>query len=167
MAVPVLRSARLTLRGFRPEDHAGLLALARDAEAMRFMHEGPPPDAEEVHRRMARVAVHWERHGYGIFAVEDAGGFAGRLGFFLPPEGSHPLLVYALARRCWGLGYATEAVRLALDWFSGAHGPCRVTGNIDPANEASARVAEKLGATRDGTAEWNGATLDQWVFLTP
>lgn len=164
MTIPVLRSARLTLRGMRAEDHADLLALARDPEAMRFMHEGATPSAADVWNRMAGALGQWALRGYGMMIAEDGEGFAGRLGFFHPYGGAHPLLVYALAPRCWGRGYATEGVRLALDWLAEAHGPYRVTGNIDPANTASAHVARKLGAVRDGTAEWAGVTLDQWIF---
>lgn len=167
MTVPVLRSARLTLRAMRAEDHADLLALAQDPEAMRFMHEGPPPSPAEVWNRMAGALGQWALRGYGMMVAEDGEGFAGRLGFFHPYGGAHPLLVYALARRCWGRGYATEGVGCALGWLAQTHGSCRVTGHIDPANLASAQVARKLGALRDGTAEWAGVTLDRWVFRAP
>lgn len=167
MTIPVLRSARLTLRGFAAEDHRHLLALAQDPRVGGFLHEGPPPSAEEVTARMTRAHAHWARHGYGMFAVEDEEGFAGRLGFFHPDGHEDPRLVYALAHRCWGRGYAAEGARLALGWLGQAHGARWVVATIDPANPASARVAEKLGGSRAGKVLWAGAELNLWVMPDP
>lgn len=162
--IPVLRSSRLVLRAIRADDHAGLLALARDPQVARHLHEGPPPSPGEVWQRMAAALGQWALRGYGVMAVDDEAGLVGRLGFFHPFELPDPLLVYALARRGWGRGYATEGARLALDYLRAAHGPRRVTSLIDPDNLASARVARKLGAVREGTAAWAGATLQVWAF---
>jgi len=106
--VPVLRTARLTLRAIRAEDHGDLLALAHDPGVMRYMHEGPPPPAGDVWNRMASALGQWALRGYGMMVVEDWEGFAGRLGFFHSYGATDPLLVYAIASRAWGKGYATE-----------------------------------------------------------
>jgi RimJ/RimL family protein N-acetyltransferase len=163
-SIPNLHTARLTLRAIRASDHADLLALARDSEVMRFMHEGPVPSAGEVWSRMAAALGQWALRGYGMMIVEDRDGFVGRLGFFHPYGAPDPLLVYAIASRAWGKGYATEGARAALDWLVEVHRPDRIAGNIDPANLASAHVAGKLGARRDGTTQWAGAVLDVWTF---
>jgi [ribosomal protein S5]-alanine N-acetyltransferase len=164
--VPVLRSFRLVLRPLCAADHAPLLAMAQDAEVTRYLHEGPAPSAEDVHGRIARAVEQWERRGYGMMAVEDAGGFVGRLGAFHPADAPDPLLVYALQRSSWGKGYATEAVPLFLDWMRTAHGSERLPAHIDPRNTASIRVAAKLGAVRSGTVDRAGSRLDLWVFPT-
>jgi RimJ/RimL family protein N-acetyltransferase len=162
--VPILRTARLTLRAIRAGDHGDLLALAHDADVMRWMHEGPPPTAGEVWSRMAGALGQWALRGYGIMVAEDREGFVGRLGFFHPYGADDPLLVYAIAARAWGKGYATEVVGTALDWIMETHRPRRIGSNIDPSNTASARVAQKLGAVREGATEWAGATLDVWAY---
>lgn len=164
--IPVLRTARLTLRAIRAEDHADLLALAHDPEAMRYMHEGPPPMAADVWNRMAGALGQWALRGYGMMVVEDREGFVGRLGFFHPYGLPDPLLVYVIACSAWGKGYATEGVREALDWMMMTHRPRRIGSNIDPDNTASARVARKLGAVAEGTTDWAGATLDVWAYYS-
>ena len=164
LKIPVLRSAHLALRAIRASDHASLLALAQDPDVSRFMHEGPPPSAADVWNRMAGALGQWALRGYGMMAVDDYSGFVGRIGFFHPYGAADPLLVYAFASRSWGRGYATESSRLILAWLAETHGPLHVAGLIDPNNTGSIRVAEKLGAIRQGTAERNGAVLDVWNF---
>lgn len=162
--VPVLQTARLTLRAIRAEDHGNLLALARDPDVMRYMHEGPPPTAADVWNRMAGALGQWALRGYGMMIVEDREGFVGRLGFFHPYDEADPLLVYAIASRGWGKGYATEGVQAALQWIMANRRPRRIGSNIDPGNAASMRVAQKLGAVPEGTTEWAGSTLNVWAY---
>jgi len=162
--VPVLRTVRLTLRAMRGDDHKDLLALAHDAGVMRYMHEGPPPTVGDVWNRMAGALGQWALRGYGMMVVEDREGFVGRLGFFHPYDATDPLLVYAIASRAWGKGYATEGARAALDWIMATHRLRRIGSNIDPGNAASVRVARKLGAVPEGTTDWAGVTLDVWAY---
>lgn len=163
-STPTLHTGRLTLRAIRGGDHGDLLALAHDPTVMRYMHEGPPPTAADVWNRMAGALGQWALRGYGMMIVEDGEGFAGRLGFFHAYGADDPLLVYAIAARAWGRGYATEGARAALDWIKAAHRPRRIGSNIDPGNVASIHVARKLGAVPEGTTDWAGATLDVWAY---
>jgi RimJ/RimL family protein N-acetyltransferase len=163
-SVPTLKSCRLVLRALRADDHPHLLALARDPDVTRYMHEGPPPSAAEVWQRMATALGQWSLRGYGMMAVDDASGFVGRIGFYHPYDLAEPLLVYAFARRNWGNGYATESVALIRDWMFTRHSLPRILSRIDPNNAASARVASKLGAVRIGTAGQADAVLDLWAY---
>ena len=165
--IPILRSPRLTLRALCAADHAALLAMAHDTEVTRYLHEGSAPSTEEVSNRIARALGQWELRGYGMMAVEDADGFVGRLGIYHPANVTDPLLVYAFCRRGWGKGYATEGVDLFRVWMHATHGMQQLVGHIDPNNTASARVAAKLGAVRDGTTIRTGNTLDVWIFRLP
>jgi [ribosomal protein S5]-alanine N-acetyltransferase len=162
--IPELCTSRLTLRAIRAEDHADLLALARDADVMRYMHEGPTPTPADVWNRMAGALGQWALRGYGMMVAEDREGFVGRLGFFHPYGATDPLLVYAIASRAWGKGYASEGAQAALDWIMATHRPRRIGSNIDPRNTASARIAQKLSAVPEGTTDWAGVTLDVWAY---
>ena len=53
-----------------------------------------------------------------------------------------------LGRAAWGHGYATEAARAAMDWSWVTLGAERLISIVHPANEASARVARRLGMER-------------------
>ncbi len=163
-SIPTLRSSRLTLRALCEADYAELVALARDPEVARYLHEGPSPSAEDVAIRVSGALRQWELRGYGMMAVEDAEGFVGRMGVYHPAEAGDPLLVYALCRRGWGKGYATEGLGLFLNWMSVHHGRRHLLAHIDPRNMASKRVATKFGAVWTGTISRGDSRLDVWTL---
>jgi RimJ/RimL family protein N-acetyltransferase len=141
--------------------------MANDAEVTRHLHEGSPPSAAEVWRRMAMALGQWGLRGYGMMAVDDSEGFVGRLGIHHPYDALDPQLSYLLCRRAWGRGYATEGAGLIRDWMFALHGPQRLISEIACENLASARVAAKLGAVKCGILVRPGATFDVWVHNAP
>ena len=148
---------RLWLRPWS-EDHLGALTvLNADPEVTHHLRDRPFSPAESA-ALSERLVVHWERYGYGPWAVvEKAGGAT--LGFV---GLSHPLFIPELAegvevgwrldRDAWWKGYATEAGREALRWAFGELALAQVISIIDPANLASVAVAVKLGMTPGRTA---------------
>jgi RimJ/RimL family protein N-acetyltransferase len=63
----------------------------------------------------------------------------------------------------WGSGYATEAARALLDYAFTDLGLDRVVAVVDPRNEASRRVAERLEMAPDGTGHYYGYDLDRFA----
>src|SRR5437867_394882 len=107
-----LRTDRLVLRPWRDEDLAPLAELAADR---RVMEDLPAPlTLPQCEALIARSRAHFERHGFGLLAVEVPGqadfiGFAGlwRAHF----DGAFSPWVeigWRLAVPHWGRGYATE-----------------------------------------------------------
>ena len=88
---------------------------------------------------------------------------AGWAGVLHPLEWPEPELAYSLDQPFWGRGIATEAVRAARDWAFARLGVVRLASFIMPDNVRSARVAEKLGAVRDGTTTIRGFQVEWWV----
>lgn len=64
---------------------------------------------------------------------------------------------YVLARRFWGHGYMTEAVRTLADWALAQPEIYRVWATCDVENLASAHVLEKAGMQREGL-------LRRWIL---
>jgi RimJ/RimL family protein N-acetyltransferase len=116
---------------------------------------------------MERVLGQWAMRGYGLFAVETEGCCAGWTGVLHPLEWPEPELAYTLDQPFWGRGLASEAARAARDWAFGQHGFSRLASFILPDNARSIRVAEKLGAVREGTVELRGFQADWWVHRSP
>jgi RimJ/RimL family protein N-acetyltransferase len=56
---------------------------------------------------------------------------------------------WTVARAHWGKGYAAEAARAAVEWAHDQLGAGHIVSLIDPGNEQSIRVAEKLGGSPD------------------
>lgn len=157
--IPILETPRLRLRPHRREDFPPCMALWADPYVTRYIG-GRPLNREEVWARFLRYAGSWHWLGVGYWAVEElsSGQFVGELGFaqnertFDPPltlldaDGrTMPELGWVLAPQFHGRGYATEAVRAALDWGDSHADASRSFCIIHPEHAASIRVAQKCG----------------------
>jgi RimJ/RimL family protein N-acetyltransferase len=102
-----------------------------------------------------------------LFAVEADGQFAGRIGVLHPLEWPEPELAYALDAPFRGRGLAREAVAAVRGWAFEQFGFTRLASFILPVNTRSARVAERLGAVKEGTIALRGFVADRWVHTRP
>lgn len=99
----------------------------------------PPPNQNH--------AGHWALKGYGSWVLtrKSDGAVLGRIGFW-NPEGWPGLEIgWRLARPAWGQGYAQEAGAAAIEWAWSALGVPRLISIIAPDNNASVRLAQRLG----------------------
>jgi RimJ/RimL family protein N-acetyltransferase len=164
--VPELRTERLLMRGFREEDLDALAEISADSEVTRWVGDPDGLSREDTWRRMAYFVGHWELRGFGQWALfeRDSGLLVGRAGL-LEPEGWPGLEVgWLVARPHWGRGYAPEAGRASLDWARDALGADHVISLIEPHNERSARVAEKLGMKVEGQTKIVNGEFDVRIF---
>jgi len=151
MAVPVLESARLRLRGHRPDDLPACAAMWGDPDVTRHI-SARPFTREEVWARVLRYSGHWTLNGFGFWLVEEkaSGRFVGEVGMMdfqrdIDPPLTDPEAGWALATWAHGRGFATEALGAALVWGDREKGLPRVSCIIDPGNAASVAVARKCG----------------------
>jgi RimJ/RimL family protein N-acetyltransferase len=150
--VPVVETERLRLRGHRIDDFDACAAMWADPVVTRYFG-GKPFSGEDVWTRLLRYVGHWSWLGFGYWAVEEkvTGQFIGDLGFadykrdLQPSIQGLPELGWVLASHVHGKGYATEAVRAAIDWGTAHFSARRTVCLIHPENRASLRVAEKCG----------------------
>jgi RimJ/RimL family protein N-acetyltransferase len=149
----ILETERLLLRPWRPEDLEPFAALNQDPEVMRFFPA--PLTPEESRARMEGARAHFDRHGWGCWAVERKGGPA-FIGFIAlgEPRFQAPFtpcieVGWRLARDQWGRGLAPEGARAALGCAFGTLGLAEVVSFTAAVNQPSRRVMEKLGMVRD------------------
>jgi RimJ/RimL family protein N-acetyltransferase len=154
---PHLDQYSLLLRHLTPDDLDVLYALYCDPEITKFIPDAPRNYAE------AKEELEWHQHGHpkhpelGLWATvhKASGKFIGRCGL-LPwsIDGVDEVEVaYTIAQKYWGQGLATEAALAIRDYAFEKLGLSRLVCLIDRENQASARVAEKMGMAFEREAE--------------
>ena len=137
-----------------------------DAEVMRHLG-GQPIAREDAWRKLLNGAGLWSLFGYGYWAVErrSDGAMLGQVGFadfkrdMTPGIEGIPEAGWLLGRAAFGQGYATEAVRAALDWADAALRANEIVAIINADNVASIRVAEKCGFGPPEPASYKGEPI--------
>jgi RimJ/RimL family protein N-acetyltransferase len=162
--IPTLQTERLTLRAFRAADIDAWAAMEADPEVRRYRGNDPRSRAQAWAVMEASLGQ-WALRGYGLFAIEHVADarFIGFAGVLHPTDWPEPELSYSLARQAWGHGFATEAAAAAREWAFSCPGLARLASFILPENARSIRVAQQLGATRDGTVTLRGFEAEWWV----
>jgi RimJ/RimL family protein N-acetyltransferase len=148
-----LRTDRLCLRCWRPSDRTPFAALNADPRVMEFF---PATLAREDSDRLAaRIDAHFERHGFGLWAVEipNVTSFAGFIGLSVPSFNTHftPCVEigWRLSAEHWGRGYATEGARAVLTFGLETLGLPEIVSFTVPGNLRSRRVMERIGMVYD------------------
>jgi RimJ/RimL family protein N-acetyltransferase len=163
---PTLETERLILRAFRAEDLDPLAAMWADAEVVRFIG-GHALSREDTWRRSLAACGQWPYTGWGYWIAElrSGGGVVGQLGFadfkrdMEPSIEGEPELGYVFAPRVHGQGFAAEACTAVLGWADAHLDAPSYPAIISPENEASIRLAERLGFRRSPDATYRGETI--------
>jgi RimJ/RimL family protein N-acetyltransferase len=163
----VLESERLLLRPFAADDFDALLAMQSRADVARWLY-WEPRDEEEVRAALAhRIdATSFERDGDSLsFAVvlKDTSELIGDGGLFLrSAEHRQGELGFVFHPDRHGRGYATETGRTLLALAFERFRLHRVIGRLEPRNDASARLLERLGMRREAHFRENEFVKGEW-----
>lgn len=166
----VIETDRLRIRLPREQDAATYFEIHSDPDVMRWLGGPTPSSVEEEAERIVRNRAMHEELGFTMWAVEekDSGAVVGVAGIFrVENVGPEIEVAYHFRKDRWGRGYATEAARACLDYGFETVGLERIVGLVAPENVASARVLEKCGMTREGTAHHYGMDLVVYALSAP
>jgi RimJ/RimL family protein N-acetyltransferase/adenylate kinase family enzyme len=155
-------------RHFELGDLDEFAALCADPSVMRFVGDGATLDRSDVAYWIEVCQRKYAERGYGTSAVFElsSGAFAGYCGVIRAPERDFDELVYVFHQRFWGQGYATEIGQAMLDYVFAVSSLDAIAATIDPANDASIRVASKLGMTEQTQPGSTGARPATQYVLT-
>lgn len=142
----ILHTERLSLRPVTEGHVADFQAFYGDPEVMAIRKYGVLDPARAA-RQVETMTTHWQRHGFGMWVVEENAdpGFAGECGLRWLEDGSDVELSYGLLPRYRGRGLATEAAAAALDYGTEVLGLETIVALSRGDNAISHRVLEKLG----------------------
>lgn len=149
----MLDSARLRLRPLADSDVDEVFATFGDPEVMRYWSFPAFRERTQAEQFMAtirhdfaaRTSVLW-----GIARREDDVLLGTCRLFHFESEHRRAEIGFALRRGDWGRGLASEAVAAVLDFAFGPLSLIRVEADVDPRNERSIRLLERLGFQREG-----------------
>jgi len=149
--VVTLTDSVVTLRPWRSDDAPAVFLACQDPLIARFIPI-PQPYTEDDARTFVEVRRQdWATKDERSFAIVDAAtdellGSIARHG----PFGHRATFGYWLVPQARGRGVATRALRLITDWTIQATDVIRLDLYTDIENDASGRVAERVGFEREG-----------------
>ena len=153
----ILETNRLILRHLLPDDLDSLFALYSDQEIRRYFPEGTLTYEE------TKEELEWFLNGHpahpqlGLWATiyKETNQFIGRCGLLPWTIEQRPEVevAYLLAKEYWGQGLGTEAAQAIVHYGFEQLQLSRLICMIDPENQASIKVARKIGMTLEKEME--------------
>lgn len=161
-----IETPRLILREITLEDAPALHAVECNERVTRYLTFDPRTMDEVIAQIQRAIKNQSEspRHFFD-FAVVPKGSTSliGRCGFgMFRPEHLEAGVWYDFAQQHWGKGYAFEAATALLPFAFNDLKLHRLFADIDPRNEASCRVAVKLGFKLEGIMRENYWLKGEW-----
>lgn len=166
----VIETERLSLREMSERDAAFMLELLNDTDFKRFIADRGVRTLEGAARYIEeRFAESYRQHGFGLWLVEtkegrEAAGICGLLNRGEPVPGVE--VGYAFLPSFRGKGYAYEAASAAKAYARDALKLPRLHAVVNPDNDASIRVLEKLGMRFERMVRLMGEEFDIKLFST-
>lgn len=166
MQIPRFETPRLTLRGFTPEDLEPMAAILAERDVVRYFPRSEPWPREIVQKWLGAQRDHWQRHGYGWWALErrDTAEVIGWCGIGFLEETNETEVLYLLGQAHWGLGLATEAAEFSIR-YAFDNLPLRmIVGIVHPENYGSRHVLEKIGLMFSNPAPYFGLDMLRYTI---
>lgn len=165
--IPEIETERLRLRLPKASDLPAHVAF-RSSERSRGV--GGPFDPASSFHHLAGIVGQWQLRGYGRWMVADRKTDApfGIVGIYHPDDWPEPEIGWSVYEVAEGRGIAREAALASRDFAYETLGWSRIISLVAPENRRSVRLAERMGAERDGVFQHRfHGPLDVWVHPTP
>jgi RimJ/RimL family protein N-acetyltransferase len=160
-------SDRLNFRNMTDDDLIVMADMLGDPEVMAFYTR--PKSVAEAQAWIDWNKTSYEEHGYGLWIIETKSGqFVGDCGLTWQSVNGRPELEvgYHVRSNMQRQGYATEAAAACRDFARDVLQKSHLVAIIHPENDASRRVAEKIGL-RFEEDERGGAIAVRSVYGAP
>jgi RimJ/RimL family protein N-acetyltransferase len=155
----VLTTGRLVLRPFTDVDREPFFALNTHPLVVESLGSSPTPTESDA--LVDRFSEEMVREGWGLWAVEIAGGapFVGMVGLHRVnaslPCAPAVEVGWRLHPEHWGHGYATEAAAASLDYGFGEAGLDEIVAFTTTLNRRSQAVMERIGMVHDPSGDFD------------
>lgn len=163
-----LLTARLRLRPFDMGDRAFIVSLLNEEDFLRHIGDKDVRnEADAADYLQNGPIVSYAKNGFGLMLVEDVSTRSrlGMCGLILRDNQPHPDIGYAFLAAQHGRGYALEAARAVLE-----HAQCSLKigtllAFVNPDNDRSISLLEKLGMRYRGLTAIEGIAGAQKTYI--
>ena len=151
-----LETDRLVLRQWRAVDFEYFVTYFSDEGLSKYI--GGIKNREEAWRLLATYIGHWQLKGFGYMAVEEkeTNKFLGCTGLWNSEPWPELELGYWFRKEAQGKGYASEAALCVKKFAFHELKVDTLVSYIHPENEASKKLAVRIGGDYDKTIELLG-----------
>jgi RimJ/RimL family protein N-acetyltransferase len=152
-AFPRLQGKRVCMRAPTPGDANALFALFADPEVMRYWSRPPMTARAEAEGLIGEILDGFAQRtilNWMVVSRSDDALIGTCALFRIERRHRRAEIGYSLRSDHWGRGLAAEAVSLMLDWAFRTLGLHRVEADIDPRNDGSRKLLERLGFASEG-----------------
>ncbi|MFK7914752.1 MAG: GNAT family N-acetyltransferase [Pseudomonadales bacterium] len=165
----VIDTQRLQLRSYRFSDASRMHAYLQEPDQNNYLEGAATTLSEaQVEAIIARhILANPEQRNVWAITIDDQP--MGAVSINFEKESRIAEIGYHISKRLWGRGYASEAVAAVVHTaFGNLPQLQRIQASIHPENQASIRVAERVGMQYEGTlrsyAFVNGEPADEAIY---
>ena len=159
----------IILRQWRDSDLEPYAAMNRDPEVMRYF---PAPwSREQSEASLLRQRALIDERGWGLWALDVAGEFAGFVGLSVPgfeaPFTPCVEIGWRLRREYWGRGIAFQGALLALEHGFAVLKLLEIVSFTAAVNDRSRRLMERLRLIHDAASDFDHPSIPEGHELRP
>ncbi len=152
-----------TLRQWNESDIEPLVEMNADADVMRhFLNRLTRNESLEMFERL-RSEI--DKRGWGVWAVEVDGDFAGMVGLNVPrwqlPFSPCTEVLWRLRKEFWGQGIGYAAAMQAIEYGFSTADLSEIVAFTTPPNFRSIRLMDRLGLERDHQGDFDHPAVPQ------
>ena len=163
----ILETDRLILRQLTTDDAEFIFELLNDPSFIQNIGDRHIQTLDDACAYILNGPVKsYEKNGFGLYLIvlKETNESIGMCGLIRRENLDDVDIGYALLPRFWSKGYAVEAARATKTYAKDAVGLKRIVAIVDPANDASIRVLEKIGLKFERMIRLSADDIDLKLF---
>ena len=165
----ILETERLLLRQFTTDDAQCIFELLNEPSWIQNIGDRNIRTMEDACSYIVNGPVaSYAKNGFGLYLVtlKETNESIGMCGLIKRDSLEDVDIGYALLPKYWSKGYAVEAARATKAYAKDVIGLKRIVAIVDPANEGSIRVLEKIGLRYEKMVRLSADDIELKLFGT-
>lgn len=153
LAPITLTTERLKLRWLDQSDAAAQYAIFSDPVVTRYWSSGAWTEMSQAHEAIEKTIENYRSGAAFRLGIEllSTGEMIGNVNLYdIVGPSRRCDIGYAVNPAHWGKGYIGEAMKAALDYAFNELDMNRIEADIDPRNEVSQKILERMGFIKEG-----------------